>query len=262
VVKFLNPKKHILHLARKRSTLIVNPEASSKAVAFVDSVLQLQPQLAVFDCDGTLWSGDAGEGFFDWELDQGFLAKEIVSWARLRYQAYKAGKVSEEQICGEMVTVHRGLTDAEVQRTAENYFQHYFVCQIFPEMQLLVHLLQGAGCKVWAVSSSNDWLIKAAMKHFGISAERVLATAGRIVNGIVTDRLIRIPSGEGKTKAIHEVIGRVPDAAFGNSIWDAAMLGIVRHPFVINPTPQLDNVAKQRHWPIYFPDEIIQPAKT
>jgi phosphoserine phosphatase len=240
----------------------MNPDAPLKAVAFVESVLQLHPRLAVFDCDGTLWSGDAGEGFFDWELDQGFLPDEIVRWARPRYAAYKAGRVSEEQMCGEMVTMHRGLADREVQRLADNYFQQYFLSQIFPEMQLLVHLLEGAGCEVWAVSSSNDWLIKAAIKQFGISTERVLAAAVRIVDGSVTDRLIRVPSGEGKTKAIHQVIGRAPDAAFGNSIWDAAMLAIARHPFVINPTPQLEKLAKQRHWPLYFPDPISQTAST
>jgi phosphoserine phosphatase len=240
----------------------VNPEASSKAVAFLDSVLELQPRLVAFDCDGTLWSGDAGEGFFDWELDQGFLSADIVRWARSRYRAYKQGKVSEEQMCGEMVTMHRGLKAAEVEGMAEKYFQQHFLGQIFPEMQLLVHLLQGAGCEVWAVSSSNDWLIKAAMKHFGISGQRILATAARIVDGTITGGLIRVPSGKGKAKAIHEAIGRAPDAAFGNSIWDAAMLGMARHAFAINPTPQLEKVANERHWPVYFPDQPTQkPSK-
>jgi hypothetical protein len=63
----------------------VSQTASSKAADFVASVLRLQPRVAAFDCDGTLWAGDAGEGFFDWELKQGLLADEIVAWARARY---------------------------------------------------------------------------------------------------------------------------------------------------------------------------------
>ncbi len=59
---------------------------SPKAAEFVDSVLRLQPALAVFDCDGTLWAGDAGERFFDWELKRGLIADEIVSRLRSRYQ--------------------------------------------------------------------------------------------------------------------------------------------------------------------------------
>jgi phosphoserine phosphatase len=230
--------------------------ASTQAIEFINSVLQLRPQIAVFDCDGTLWSGDAGEGFFDWELQQNLLSDEIVRWARPRYAAYKAGKVTEEQMCGEMVTMHRGLTEAEVQRAADRYFDKYCVNHIFPEIQVLVNLLQGAGCAVWAVSSTNEWVIRSGMWHFGIPEEKILAAAVRIVDGKVTDRLVRIPTGEGKPKAIHQAIRRAPDVAFGNSIWDAAMLGIAQKPFVINPTPQLQKIANERRWPVYVPDAV------
>jgi len=87
------------------------------------------------------------------------------------------------------------------------------------------------------------------MRHFGIPEEKILAAAARIVDGKITDQLIRIPTGEGKSRAIHQAIRRAPDAAFGNSIWDAAMLGIARRPFVINPTPQLQKIASERRWP-------------
>ncbi len=71
---------------------------------FIASVLNLKPGVAAFDCDGTLWSGDAGEGFFSWELEQGLVTDEIARWARLRYADYRAGKVPEEIMCGEMAT--------------------------------------------------------------------------------------------------------------------------------------------------------------
>src|SRR5690349_15948886 len=99
---------------------------------FVASVLRLRPRLAVFDCDGTLWSGDAGEGFFDWELKQGLVSEEIVRWARPRYADYKAGKVDEDTMCGEMVTLHRGLFEADVQQAANRYFDKNIAPQIFP----------------------------------------------------------------------------------------------------------------------------------
>ena len=66
--------------------------ASQKAVDFINSVLRLQPKFAVFDCDGTLWAGDAGEGFLDWELKRGVVSDEVVRWARPRYADYKSGK--------------------------------------------------------------------------------------------------------------------------------------------------------------------------
>ena len=221
---------------------------------FVNRVFHLQPKLAVFDCDGTLWSDDAGEGFFSWELEQNVLPEDIVRWAGPRYAAYRDGRVAEDVMCGEMVTMHRGLTEIEVQRLANRYFDKNFVAHIFPEMKRLVSGLAEAGCEVWAVSSTNLWVIRAAMRHFSLPEERIIAASAQVVDGVITGNLIRVPTGEGKPKAIHEVIRQVPDAAFGNSIWDAAMLGIVRHPFVINPTAQLEKVAQQRHWPVHRPE--------
>jgi len=229
---------------------------SAKAREFVEAVLSLKPQVATFDCDGTLWDGDAGEGFFDWELGQGFLSAEILQWARPRYTEYKAGKVSEEDMCGEMVTMHRGLGEEEVQRAAQRYFDEHTLSQIFPEMRDLVRRLQEQGSDVWAVSSTNEWVIRAAMRHFGIANEKILAAAVEIKAGRITDRLIRIPTGEGKPRAIRSAVGRNPDAAFGNSRWDSEMLRIALHPFAVNPNADLERIAREQAWTIYFPDSV------
>jgi phosphoserine phosphatase len=226
---------------------------TSESAAFVESVLRLQPQLAVFDCDGTLWSGDAGEGFFDWELTQGVLSDDIVRWARPRYADYKAGKVSEDAMCGEMVTMHSGLAESEVQAAATRYFEEHFVSRIFPEMRELIRRLQGSGCEVWAVSSTNEWIIRAAVKHFAIDERKILAASAKIESGRITDQLLRVPSGEGKPRAIRDVIKKNPDAAFGNSRWDADMLAIASHGFAVNPNPDLENTARARGWTIYWP---------
>lgn len=219
-----------------------------------ESILRLRPTLAVFDCDGTLWSGDAGEGFFDWELKRGVVSPDVVRWARARYADYRAGKVSEDDMCGEMVTLHRGLREDDVLSLSKQFFDKYFLRNIFPEMQRLVSELQKAECDVWAVSSTNEWVVREAMKHFGIPREKVLAAGVQIENGIISDRLVRVPSGLGKPKAILEVVGRPPDAAFGNSRWDTEMLQIARYAIAVNPNPDLEQVARQRGWTVYWPD--------
>jgi phosphoserine phosphatase len=94
------------------------------------------------------------------------------------------------------------------------------------------------------------------MRHFGIPAENILAAAVRVVDSKIMDELIRVPSGEGKPRAIHDVIRQPPDSAFGNSIWDAAMLEIARHPFAVNPTAELEKIARQNNWPVYYPDPL------
>src|SRR5206468_361086 len=94
------------------SECMTSPSTSSfspPVQSFIDSVLRIQPRVAAFDCDGTLWSGDAGENFFDWEIKKGVVSSETAAAMRARYAEYKAGRVSEEDMCGEMVTMHKGL---------------------------------------------------------------------------------------------------------------------------------------------------------
>src|SRR5271154_1409396 len=194
---------------------------------FLDSILRLKLGVAAFDCDGTLWSGDAGERFFDWELKEGeLIPRDLDRPLRERYAAYKRGEVDETTMCGEMVTMHRGIPELKMMDAAGRFFDQFFVVQIFPEMRELVRRLQENGCEVWAVSSTNEWVIRAAMKHFGVPESHVLAAAGQIAGGVATDHLIRVPSGPGKPEALREVVRKGIDAAFGNSCWDAEMLAM------------------------------------
>jgi len=221
---------------------------------FVDSVLHLKPHVVAFDCDGTLWSGDAGETFFDWEIKRGVVSAEVGRAMRTRYAEYKAGKVSEEDMCGEMVTMHEGLSEAAVMQAATDFMTSHFPGKAFPEMQDLVLQLQANGCEIWAVSSSNEWVIRAGLKPFGIAEDRILAAKVQLDGSIVSDRLVRVPSGPGKTLALREVVRKKIDAAFGNSRWDTEMLADCTHAFAVNPNPDLEVIARQRGWTIYFPD--------
>jgi phosphoserine phosphatase len=222
---------------------------------FIDSIIRLSPSVAAFDCDGTLWSGDVGERFFDWELSSGeVVASALERPMRDRHAAYRRGEVDETTMCGEMVTMHRGIPEGKLMSAASHFFDHFFVPQIFPEMKELIRRLHENGCEVWAVSSSNEWLIRAAMKHFDIPENRVLAGKVELDDGVASDRLIRVPSGPGKPQALREVAGKEIDAAFGNSRWDANMLAIARSPVAVNPNPDLESLARERGWRIYFPE--------
>jgi len=231
--------------------------AESKSLSdsqkFADGVLALRPRVAVFDCDGTLWSGDCGADFFYWEIERGLLAKNIVDWAVPRYDDYKAGNVAEEVMCGEMVTINSGIAMQALEEAAEEFFSNVVEPRIFPEMVRLTRELAAAGCEIWAVSSTNDWVIREGVKRFGIRRSRVLAAAVHVEHGVLTDRLVRVPSGPGKPLAINEVVRKPIDACFGNSIHDREMLEMARHAFAINPNSDLEELASERGWPVYWP---------
>lgn len=223
------------------------------ALHFVESVVALRPRVAVFDCDGTLWEGDSGADFFYWEIARGLIPEKIAQWALARYEDYKAGKVDEETMCGEMVTINAGISEAVLEEAAEEFFAAIVEPRIFPEMQELTQQLIKNGSQLWAVSSTNFWSICAGVRRFGISCDRVLAVTVEIENGLATDRLIQVPTDEGKAVAIRKSIPEPVDVCMGNSIHDAAMLELASHAFAVGPTPELVAIAQEKGWKQYWP---------
>jgi phosphoserine phosphatase len=189
-------------------------------------------------------------------MKRGMIPAKVAEWAIARYADYKAGNVGEEIMCGEMVTINAGIAMPELEKAAEEFFSSVVAPRVFPEMLQLTRDLHSSGCEIWAVSSTNDWVVREGVKHFGIPADRVLAACVHLEKEKATDRLVRVPSGPGKATALKEVLGKQVDACFGNSIHDLAMLEIARHPFAVNPNPDLEKIARQKNWPVYWPAGI------
>ncbi|MGA7341598.1 MAG: haloacid dehalogenase-like hydrolase [Terracidiphilus sp.] len=223
------------------------------AEEFERLVFDCAPRVAVFDCDGTLWGGDAGYGFMVWSLEQGLVSRSTSDWIDTRHRAYRAGKVSEEEICGEMVQIYAGLRDQELRAAAAEYFSESIRDHIFAEMAALVAALGKAGVELWAVSSTNRWVVAEGARKFGIAEERVLAAEVRVANGVITSEIVDVPTDAGKAVALRRVGLPHPDAVFGNSIHDLAMLEMARCPFPVNPSPGLLSEAAKRGWGHFQP---------
>ena len=239
------------------STAINRPPVSTLSTEeFHAAVLEMNPAVAVFDCDGTLWSGDAGSTFMHWTVETGLLSREATDWLDARYRGYARGEVSEVAICGEMVQVYHGLAESELRQSAARFFAAKIERNLFPEMLALVSELRKRGTDIWAVSSTNDWVIEEGVKHFGIPADHVLSARVAIENGLVTDRLIDVPTDAGKVSALLAAGVSKPDAVFGNSIHDAAMLAVARRAFPVNPTAALLERSAVEGWTVYLPAAV------
>jgi phosphoserine phosphatase len=224
------------------------------AEEFERLVLDAQPKVAVFDCDGTIWSGDSGSAFLVWSLEQGLVSRSTSDWIDTRYRAYLAGKVSELEICGEIVQIYAGLREQELRRSAAEFVQQYVEPRIFAEIKSLIAMLGRAGVELWAVSSTNRWVVVEGVRPLGIPEQRVLAVEARVVDGVITSEIVSVPTDKGKAEALRQVGLPSPDAVFGNSIHDLAMLEIARCAFPVNPTPALLQAAARRGWGYFRPE--------
>jgi phosphoserine phosphatase len=233
------------------STKIEIPKWSAKE--FEKQVLEIKPRVAVFDCDGTLWSGDSGYGFMVWSIEQGLVSRSTSDWIDNRHRAYRAGKVSELQICGEMVQIYAGLREQELQAAAAQYVQEFVRGRVFAELAALLETLRQRGVELWAVSSTNKWVVAEGVRPYGIPEQRVLAAEVSSVAGLIGSQIVDVPTDEGKAGALARAGLPRPDAVFGNSIHDLAMLEIAKHAFPVNPSPALLEAAARRGWGYFRP---------
>ena len=195
----------------------------------------------------------------NWTLETGLVSREMSDWIDGRYRAYLRRAVSETEICGQMVQMYQRLREDEMRRAAKAFFEAEIEREIFPEMKELVERLGARGVDLWAVSSTNHWVIEEGVRRFGIPAERVLCARVAVKDGVVTDTLLDVPTGEGKVTALERAGITAPDAVFGNSVHDAAMLAIARRAFPVNPTAELMERSAKEGWPVYYPASV-RPA--
>jgi phosphoserine phosphatase len=223
------------------------------ALEFERLVLVKNPRVAVFDCDGTIWSGDSGYGFMMWSLEQGLVSRSTNDWIDTRYRAYLAGGVSELQICGEMVQIYAGLHEQELYAAASRFVSEFVRPRVFAEIESLLVTLRKKGVELWAVSSTNKWVVAEGVREFGIPEERVLAAQVAVASGVITEKLVDVPTDEGKAAALKRVGLDRPDAVFGNSIHDLAMLEIAANAYPVNPSPALLEAAAKNGWGYFRP---------
>jgi len=188
-----------------------------------------------------------------WSMEQGLVARSASDWLATRYKGYLAGQVSEIEICGEMVQVYAGLRDEQMRAAAATYVEKFVRQCVFAEMAALVTKLRQAGVELWAVSSTNKWVVAEGVRQFGIPEERVLAAEVRVSDGIIGSEIVDVPTDEAKAEALRRVGLVRPDAVFGNSVHDLAMLEIARHAFPINPSPALLQAAATHGWGYFRP---------
>jgi phosphoserine phosphatase len=224
---------------------------------FADAVLSRHRAVAVFDCDGTLWDGDSGYDFMLWSIEEGIVSRNASDWIDSRYRLYRAGTVSELAMCGEMVQIYDGLAESEVRKAAAAFFQSRLRDKIFPVMHSLVASLADRGTDIWVVSSTNNWVIEEGIRSFNIPPNRVISARAEVVAGVITSRLIDVPTDEGKARSLANAGILAPDVVFGNSIHDAAMLQVAQEAFPVDPTPALLQLAAQNGWPIFYPDAVL-----
>lgn len=235
----------------------------TEVLAALESHHTKDPQGAVaFDGDGTLWSGDIGEDFFEALLrDNTFhdvAHKALVHEAkgagldaagnagalcRRIHDAYVAGTFEEERMCEIMAWAFAGWQRAKVDAFAASVIENAKLeARFHRETMRVVEWARSRSIETYLVSASPRAIVEAAARKVGIPSANVIATREAVdVDDIVLANVERpIPYGAGKVAHLRQKMGtRSLLGAFGDNVFDVAMLQHAKTAVAIRPKARL-----------------------
>lgn len=214
------------------------------------------------DGDGTLWSGDIGEDFFEALLRDGriterareALAREAeaegidaagtgAAVAERICAAYHAGTFPEERVCEIMTWAFAGWSRGEVDRFAARVVEAVGLRErVHGETSKMIGWARERGVMSCLVSASPRAIVHQAARVVGIELAHVTsATELCDDEGCVLPSCDRpIPYGEGKVRRLRALLGgKTLIAAFGDNAFDVAMLNAAEVPVAIRPKARL-----------------------
>ena len=220
-------------------------------VTRTDSPSYVRPEerIAVFDNDGTLWSEQPFYFQLAFALDRvKALAPQHAEWKdKQPFKAAIEGDLKTVFASGEhgllelMMAAHAGMTTAEFEQIVKDWlatakhprFKRPYTDLVYQPMLELLRYLRVSGFKTYVVSGGGvEFMRPWTEQIYGIPPEQVVGSSIKVEYELRDGKpvLRRLPAIDfiddkaGKPVGIHQFIGRVPIAAFGNSDGDLQML--------------------------------------
>lgn len=241
----------------------MNAQSADAVWARIEALSQTEPGgVVASDCDGTLWRGDVGEDMFHAFVDHGRFEPPAVEAmrrdarehslsdagagpeiARRIYKAYLEGVFPEERVCEIMTWCFAGWTRREVADFARAVVdQANLAARLHREVMAVLERVQRAAIPMVLVSASPRAVVVEAASRVGFDESQVVAARAAFDGDVMVPAVERpIPYGPGKVIRLREHLGdeRSLYAAFGDNVFDLALLATARVPVAVRPKPRL-----------------------
>ena len=245
--------------------------SASRLITELEKLANEHPDgILAFDGDGTLWSGDVGEDTFFYLMKNHNFSEattnalrheckkrnlddsgEAAQLGKILFDAYSAGNLDEEHVCEIMAWVYAGFSSDELVDYAKNVLAaHSLATRVQEETSTVGEWASRHGIEIFIVSASATQIVRAAASFLSWQVTHVVAATpkentdhSRQKSIIVEDVHRPIPYGPGKVHRLREKIGKRPIlAAFGDNLFDAAMMREAKLGVAVRPKPRLKNI--------------------
>lgn len=211
---------------------------------------------AFFDLDRTLITGASIFPFAVESWRQGLASgRELIGWG-LDAAAFKIRGESEdrnEEARTAMLGKVAGVSVEKLDDVAQAILPK-LVARVRPESKTLIEMHHDAGRDTWIASASPVGIVEPLAATLGMTG--AIGTQGRVVEGHYTDEIDGpFCHGPGKAEAVATVAldqgyDLATSYAYSDAISDLPMLELVGHPVAVNPDSALEEIARERGWPI------------
>lgn len=211
--------------------------------------------LAIFDLDNTLIAGDSDHLWGDWLVDRGIVDGDHFRETNDRfYRDYVNGRLD--------ILAYQAFVLGELARHEPEQllaWRREFMAERIEPLMLprafeLLDRHRRAGDMLLIITATNDFVTAPIAERLGV--DHLLATRAAMRGGRYTGEVDGTPCfREGKVVRLHDWLREtghtLADSSFySDSHNDLPLLETVAHPVAVNPDPVLEQVARERRWPI------------
>lgn len=196
--------------------------------------------IAAFDADGTLWSNDLGELYFEYLVSNNYL-KDLPE-NPFEHYLYLKNEVKPETAYLWLAQVCKGVPQSKMREWSAICAKDAVGNTIFEGQKELVNYLQEKGVQVYVVTASIKWAVEGGAALLNIPKDNVIGVTVKIDDN---DRLTDIQDGpvtfqKGKVTALLEKTNnKVPFFAAGNTMGDLHLINSASHVKVcVNSAPK------------------------
>jgi HAD superfamily hydrolase (TIGR01490 family) len=218
--------------------------------------------LALFDSDGTLYTGQFGRGMMKYssEHDRKFYAWRYYAGILPAYAAYKA-KLGNWQnlqraLLANLSGMLQGLDESQAKAALTWLVTEYLLPTQRTDVFKRLRDHQAQGHKTIIVSGMLTPSAEILKERIGVEA--ALGTQPELINGKYSGRTIPpIMSGATKASQVQELVQLrgwdvdwAASFAYGDSFTDHHMMSLVGHPVAVYPDSKLHALAKEKNWEV------------
>lgn len=214
--------------------------------------------LALFDLDNTLLSGDSDFEWSQFLIEQGVLDRELFEAKNLAfYEQYKAGTLDIH----EFLDFQLKPLSRHARKVLDAWHEEFMRRKVRPMMgakgRELVQKHQQAGDVCVIVTATNSFVTAPIAREFGVA--HLIATDPEEKDGEFTGNVAGVPSfREGKVLRMEQWLaehgwgwGSFGQSWFySDSLNDLPLLSKVKHPVAVDPDPTLRIHAETQGWTV------------